>query len=192
MLDRTRGKQKKKRNCINSVLCIRLNSDILSTGQAERAMLKSKHRSYEYKEKPSKALAYSLRHITTTHVIGHPPWAVTLPCSRGFHAPGRVTQGKQILDEGPEVEQLTRPPMRSNILGTRCPLPRCGSPGPPPGARPGRGAQQRGPGGWACTHGARPGKEATWVHFSTGSPPVGGAKGVGCTVSWATDETWFI
>ena len=31
-------------------------------------------------------------------------------------------------------------------------------------------------------------KETTWVHLSTGSPPVGGAKGVECSVSWAAAE----
>ena len=43
--------------------------NMLSTGQAERAMMKSKHMSYEYGEKPSKALAYSLRLTSTTHII---------------------------------------------------------------------------------------------------------------------------
>ena len=43
--------------------------NMLSTGQAERALMKSKHMSYEYGEKPSKALAYSLRLTSTTHII---------------------------------------------------------------------------------------------------------------------------
>lgn len=43
--------------------------DMLSTGQAERALLKNRHRSYEHGEKPGRALAYSLRQISTTHVI---------------------------------------------------------------------------------------------------------------------------
>ena len=43
--------------------------DMLSTGQAERAMLKSRHMSYEYGEKPSRGLAYSLRHTSISHVI---------------------------------------------------------------------------------------------------------------------------
>ena len=43
--------------------------DMLSTGQAERALLKAKHISYEQGEKPSRALAHSLRHSFATQVI---------------------------------------------------------------------------------------------------------------------------
>ena len=50
-----------------------------------------------------------------------------------------------------------RPLMMSKINGLVCPSPRRGSPGPPPGARPGGGARGRAPGGRAYTHGARPG-----------------------------------
>ncbi|TWW78139.1 R2 Retrovirus-related Pol polyprotein from type I retrotransposable element [Takifugu flavidus] len=46
--------------------------------------------------------------------------------------------------------------MKNNI-GTRFPLPGCGSPGPPPGARPGGGARWRAPGGRTSAHGVRPG-----------------------------------
>lgn len=44
--------------------------DMLSTGLAERALLKNRHRSYEYGEKPGRALAYSLRQMSTSYVIG--------------------------------------------------------------------------------------------------------------------------
>ena len=44
-----------------------------------------------------------------------------------------------------------------NKFGLRHPLPGRGSPGPPPGARPGGGARLRAPGGRACAHGARSG-----------------------------------
>lgn len=43
--------------------------DMLSTGQAERALLKAKHVSYEQGEKSGRALAHSLRHTSAAHVI---------------------------------------------------------------------------------------------------------------------------
>ncbi|TWW81730.1 R2DM Retrovirus-related Pol polyprotein from type II retrotransposable element [Takifugu flavidus] len=45
----------------------------------------------------------------------------------------------------------------NNNIGTKFPLPGCGSPGPPPGARPGGGARWRAPGGRTSAHGVRPG-----------------------------------
>ena len=76
------------------------------------------------------------------------------------------------------------------INGLTSPSPGRGLPGPPPGARPGGGARGRAPGGQAYTHGARPG---TAQNDDVGpppasSPPAGGAKGVGCNVSWAAAE----
>ncbi|TWW59961.1 R2 Retrovirus-related Pol polyprotein from type I retrotransposable element [Takifugu flavidus] len=44
-----------------------------------------------------------------------------------------------------------------NSIGPTFPLPGCGSPGPPPGARPGGGARWRAPGGRTSAHGVRPG-----------------------------------
>ncbi|TKS65417.1 Craniofacial development protein 2 p97 bucentaur protein [Collichthys lucidus] len=75
----------------------------------------------------------------------------------GAYAPGRVTQGKQVLGEGPDKVQLNIPLMRRKTDGTKFPLPGRGSPGPPPGARPGGGVRWRAPGGRVLTHGARPG-----------------------------------
>lgn len=43
--------------------------DTLSTGQAERALLKVKHISYEQGEKTSRALAHSLRLIFAANII---------------------------------------------------------------------------------------------------------------------------
>ncbi|XP_061626893.1 uncharacterized protein si:dkey-27h10.2 isoform X2 [Phyllopteryx taeniolatus] len=55
--------------------------------------------------------------------------------------------------------QSTAPktPMMRKIIGSRFPLSRRGSLGPPSGARRGGGARRRAPGGRTCTHGARPG-----------------------------------
>ncbi|TWW62406.1 hypothetical protein D4764_04G0010530 [Takifugu flavidus] len=47
--------------------------------------------------------------------------------------------------------------MMNNNIGLKFPLPECGSPGPPPGARPGGGARWRAPGGQTSPHGVRPG-----------------------------------
>ena len=47
--------------------------------------------------------------------------------------------------------------MKIKNFGTTSPLPGCGSPGSPPGARPGGGARWRASGGRASSHGARPG-----------------------------------
>ena len=52
-------------------------------------------------------------------------------------------------------------------IGQRYPLPGRVSPGPPPGARPWGGAQQRAPGGRACAHGARSG---TAQKYDVGPP----------------------
>ncbi|TWW56284.1 R2DM Retrovirus-related Pol polyprotein from type II retrotransposable element [Takifugu flavidus] len=49
------------------------------------------------------------------------------------------------------------PLMMLNNIGAKFPLPGCGSPGPPPGARPGGGARWRAPGGRTSAHGVRPG-----------------------------------
>ena len=81
----------------------------------------------------------------------------------------------------------------NNIFETHFPLPGRGSPGPPP--EPGLGA---GPGSERLVTGPIPmgpsriqPEETTWVPFPTWvpfSPPVGGAKGVGCNVSWVAAE----
>ncbi|XP_061557531.1 next to BRCA1 gene 1 protein isoform X2 [Phycodurus eques] len=78
-------------------------------------------------------------------------------------------------------------PSITGVLGFPC---GCGSPGPPSGAKPGGGVRRRAPAGWGCTHRARPAQpeRVTWVPLPNGSPPVGGAIGVGCSVSWAVAE----
>lgn len=43
--------------------------DMLSTGQAERALLKAKHASYEQGDKLGRALAHNLRHTSAVYVI---------------------------------------------------------------------------------------------------------------------------
>ncbi|TWW80180.1 hypothetical protein D4764_10G0012100 [Takifugu flavidus] len=45
--------------------------------------------------------------------------------------------------------------MMKNSIGPTFPLPGCGSPGPPPGARPGGGARWRAPSGRTSAHGVR-------------------------------------
>ena len=50
----------------------------------------------------------------------------------------RVTQGKQILDEGPDKEQTL---LTKKIIGQRYPLPGRRSLGAPPGARLGGGTR---------------------------------------------------
>jgi len=66
-----------------------------------------------------------------------------------------------------------------NKFGQCHPLPGRGSLGPPPVARPVPVPMRLGR--------AQP-ENTTWVPLPTGSPPVGGAKGVGCNVSWLAAE----
>ena len=78
-------------------------------------------------------------------------------CCWGLYAPNRGTQSKQAPGEGPDKAWLIRPLMTITNNGCTFPSPGRGSPGPPPGARPGGGARWRAPGGRAFSHGARSG-----------------------------------
>ncbi|TWW68218.1 hypothetical protein D4764_19G0000160, partial [Takifugu flavidus] len=78
----------------------------------------------------------------------------------GLYAPGKATHGKQVLD-----------------AGHRAPLPE-------PGLGVGHFGERLVAGPLPMESGLAQPEEATWDPLPVGSPPAGGAKGVGCIVFW--------
>ncbi|KAK5620614.1 hypothetical protein CRENBAI_021593 [Crenichthys baileyi] len=85
----------------------------------------------------------------------------------------QVTQGKQVLGEGSDKAQPTDP--------TVFPRPDADNWGPTlePGLQVGHASKRLGAGLSPMEPGRAQPEEETWVPLPMGSPPVGGAKGVG-------------